>query len=84
MKMTTTKTAGQLRDEVRAIVKQYYDVALAPQAFVPGQSGVPVSGKVFEGLTKIHRHLCQSGSILGSGGLSIKGFLTAFLHSKGS
>src|ERR1700704_2251675 len=48
MKMTTTKTAGQLRDEVRAIVKQYYDVALAPPAFVPGQSAVPVSGKVFD------------------------------------
>jgi len=43
-----TKTAGQLRDEVRAIVKQYYDVALAPPSFVPGQSAVPVSGKVFD------------------------------------
>src|SRR6266404_8591387 len=48
MTITTTKTAGQLRDEVRAIVKQYYDVALATPAFVPGQSSVPVSGKVFD------------------------------------
>ena len=48
--MTTpsTKTAGQLRDEIRGIVKQYYDVALATPAFVPGQSSVPVSGKVFD------------------------------------
>ena len=44
----TSKTASQLREEIRAIVKQYYDVALAPQAFVPGQSAVPVSGKVFD------------------------------------
>jgi CDP-6-deoxy-D-xylo-4-hexulose-3-dehydrase len=44
----TTKSASQLRDEIRALVKQYYDVALTPQAFVPGQSEVPVSGKVFD------------------------------------
>ena len=43
-----SKTASQLREEVRAIVKEYYAVALAPQAFVPGQSSVPVSGKVFD------------------------------------
>jgi CDP-6-deoxy-D-xylo-4-hexulose-3-dehydrase len=43
-----SKTASQLRDEIRAMVKQYYDVALAPQAFAPGQSSVPVSGKVFD------------------------------------
>jgi len=43
-----SKTASQLRDEIRAMVKQYYDVALAPQAFTPGQSSVPVSGKVFD------------------------------------
>src|SRR5580698_9262039 len=42
----TTKTADQLREELRALVRQYCDVALAPQAFVPGQSSVPVSGKV--------------------------------------
>src|SRR6202162_4340038 len=43
-----SKTASQLRDEIRAIVKEYYDVALAPQAFVPGQGNVPVSGRVFD------------------------------------
>src|SRR6202162_2339794 len=48
MTITTNKTAGQLRDEVRALVKQYYDAAMAPQAFVPGQSNVPVSGKVLD------------------------------------
>src|SRR5271154_6768460 len=48
MTTTTSKSAGQLRDEVRALVKQYYEVALAPQPFVPGQSAVPVSGKVLD------------------------------------
>jgi len=48
MTITSTKTASQLRDEVRALVKQYSDVALAPHAFVPGQSTVPVSGKVVD------------------------------------
>src|SRR5271154_6743220 len=48
MTTTTSKSAGQLRDEVRALVKQYYEVALAPQPFVPGQASVPVSGKVFD------------------------------------
>jgi CDP-4-dehydro-6-deoxyglucose reductase, E1 len=48
--MTTikSKTASQLRDEVRAIVKQYHDAVLTPPAFVPGQSSVPVSGKVVD------------------------------------
>jgi CDP-6-deoxy-D-xylo-4-hexulose-3-dehydrase len=48
MTTLTSKSAGQLRDEVRALVKQYYEVALAPQSFVPGQTSVPVSGKVFD------------------------------------
>jgi CDP-4-dehydro-6-deoxyglucose reductase, E1 len=48
MTMPTSKTARQLREEIRASVKQYHEVALAPQAFVPGQSSVPVSGKVFD------------------------------------
>ncbi len=45
---TPSNTAGQLREEIRALVRQYYDVALAPEAFVAGQSSVPVSGKVFD------------------------------------
>src|ERR1035438_8583536 len=42
------KTAPQIRDEINALVRQYYEVALAPQAFTPGQSNVPVSGKVLD------------------------------------
>ncbi len=41
-----TKTASHLRDEIHALVRQYCDVALAPEVFVPGRSSVPVSGKV--------------------------------------
>ncbi len=48
MNSNANKTASQLRDEIRALVKQYYDVALAPRAFAPGQSSVPVSGKVLD------------------------------------
>jgi CDP-6-deoxy-D-xylo-4-hexulose-3-dehydrase len=45
---TTTKTAHELRDEIRALVKQYCDAALAPPPFLRGESHVPVSGKVFD------------------------------------
>ena len=48
MNSNVSKTASELRDEIRALVKQYYDVALAPRAFAPGQSSVPVSGKVLD------------------------------------
>jgi CDP-4-dehydro-6-deoxyglucose reductase, E1 len=48
MPSSTGRTATQLRSEIRAMVKEYYNVYLAPQAFVPGQSDVPVSGKVFD------------------------------------
>lgn len=41
-------TARQLRDEIRALVKQYYNVALAPPPFLAGETTVPVSGKVFD------------------------------------
>jgi CDP-6-deoxy-D-xylo-4-hexulose-3-dehydrase len=45
---TTAKTASQIRQEILAMIKGYHDVAMAPQAFVPGESSVPVSGKVFD------------------------------------
>jgi CDP-6-deoxy-D-xylo-4-hexulose-3-dehydrase len=35
-----------LRAQIAALVQQYADQQLAPKAFVPGQSVVPVSGKV--------------------------------------
>jgi CDP-4-dehydro-6-deoxyglucose reductase, E1 len=46
--ITTSRTPDQLREEVRASVKRYYDVAMSQKEFEPGQSPVPVSGKVFD------------------------------------
>lgn len=49
-----SKSAHQLRDEISALVRQYYEVALAPGPFVRGQSNVPVSGKVFDAIELEH------------------------------
>ncbi len=47
---TTTVTfepqLDKLRSQISDLVQQYADIAYAPQPFVPGQSSVPVSGKV--------------------------------------
>ncbi len=40
------KTPDQLRAEIAALVQQYSDIVHAPRPFVPGESTVPVSGKV--------------------------------------
>jgi len=37
---------AELRAQIAALVQQYADQQLAPKPFVPGQSAVPVSGKV--------------------------------------
>lgn len=42
----TAKSPDALRREIAALVQQYADVALTPKPFVPGESPVPVSGKV--------------------------------------
>lgn len=39
-------TADSLRGQISELVKQYANIALAPKAFEPGVSPVPVSGKV--------------------------------------
>jgi len=43
------KTPEQLRAEIAALVQQYSDIVNAPRPFVPGESAVPVSGKVIGG-----------------------------------
>lgn len=40
------KTADAIRKEIAELVQQYADIAFAPKAFVPGETPVPVSGKV--------------------------------------
>ena len=50
--MTTTTTVSfnpqldRLRGQIADLVQQYADIAYAPKPFVPGESIVPVSGKV--------------------------------------
>lgn len=41
-----TKSLEQIRAQIAGLVKEYADLAYAPHAFVPGQTSVPVSGKV--------------------------------------
>ena len=42
----TSKAPDAIRREIAALVQQYSDIVHAPQAFVPGQTPVPPSGKV--------------------------------------
>ena len=50
--MTTTTTVSfnpqldKLRGQIADLVQQYADIAYAPKTFVPGESVIPVSGKV--------------------------------------
>jgi len=37
-----------LREQIMGLVKQYHDEAFGPRDFVPGQSSVPVAGRVFD------------------------------------
>ena len=41
------RSPEELRREILALVAEYHEVAFAPREFVPGESMVPVSGKVF-------------------------------------
>jgi len=41
-------TPDDLRAQIGELVAQYHTLAFAPRNFVPGQSAVPVSGKVFD------------------------------------
>ncbi|TAM30288.1 MAG: lipopolysaccharide biosynthesis protein RfbH, partial [Nevskiaceae bacterium] len=40
------QSPDQLRGQISALVKQYADKVYAPKSFVPGETPVPVSGKV--------------------------------------
>ena len=41
------RSADELRRQILDLVAEYHEVAFAPREFVPGESAVPVSGKVF-------------------------------------
>ena len=40
--------AGELRQHILALVREYYPVAFAEKTFVPGETPVPVGGRVFD------------------------------------
>lgn len=42
------RTSSEIRDEIRALVGEYFESSFATQPFTPGDSPVPVSGKVFD------------------------------------
>ncbi len=44
--VTFQPALDKLRSQISELVQQYADIAYAPKPFVPGQSAVPVSGKV--------------------------------------
>ena len=44
--VTFNPKLDKLRTQISELVQQYAEIAHAPVAFVPGQSAVPVSGKV--------------------------------------
>ncbi|HRH10604.1 MAG TPA: lipopolysaccharide biosynthesis protein RfbH, partial [Bacteroidia bacterium] len=37
-----------IKTKIHELVKEYHDEAFKSKAFVPGESNVPVSGKVFD------------------------------------
>jgi CDP-6-deoxy-D-xylo-4-hexulose-3-dehydrase len=43
-----SSSADQLRERIRALLPQYFTEAFPPRQFVPGQTPVPVTGKVFD------------------------------------
>ncbi len=43
-----TRTAEQLRQEIKVLTEEYHRVAFGPRTFVPGETPVPVSGRVFD------------------------------------
>lgn len=46
IKYNTQSSLDELRGQINELVQQYADIVYAPKAFVPGESLVPVSGKV--------------------------------------
>lgn len=43
-----SKTSDQLRQRICALIPEYFQAEFAPRDFVPGETPVPVSGRVFD------------------------------------
>jgi CDP-6-deoxy-D-xylo-4-hexulose-3-dehydrase len=48
MKQTVERTAKAIRDDIMGLVREYYDTVHARKTFVPGQTKVAYSGRVFD------------------------------------
>ncbi len=42
----TARTPDAIRNEIAALVQEYSDIVYSPKPFIPGETSVPVSGKV--------------------------------------
>ena len=49
-----SERAEELRAQIRSLVAEYHDAAFPKKTFVPGQSAVPVSGRVFDAVDIEH------------------------------
>ena len=48
MSDTVPQTAESLREQILELVQEYHGAAFAPREFIPGETPVPVSGRVFD------------------------------------
>ena len=48
------RTAADLREQILELVQSYHEVGFAPSEFVPGETPVPVSGRVFDADELLH------------------------------
>ncbi len=51
---TEVQTAAALREQILALVNTFHDLEFAPREFVPGETPVPVSGRVFDADELLH------------------------------
>src|SRR4029450_12797246 len=49
-----TDRSNELRARIRDLVAEYFDAAFASHEFIPGESPVPVSGRVFDADELLH------------------------------
>lgn len=54
-----TDRANELRARIRDLVAEYFDAAFAAHEFIPGETSVPVSGRVFDAAEL--QHLMDAG-----------------------
>ena len=54
MSDTAARTAEELREHILELVQSYHDAAFGSRDFVPGETPVPVSGRVFDADELLH------------------------------